>query len=155
LPTEKKLALSNLISGVYARTDLDDYVSAHSLTLALESKKSVIRGGSTEVKLRSDYFHPTTSNTMPIVSVTLHLRPGRGAPIGDTGEMSLFPSGRGAPERPGALADIGDSAANIVSSKTGEVQRGLQAPSRKQLVEAQSRLLPRTTLAIILRIMFM
>jgi len=36
--TLRTMALSNLISGDYARIDLDSYVSAHSLTLALESK---------------------------------------------------------------------------------------------------------------------
>lgn len=58
--TLRTMALSNLISGDYARIDLDNYVSAHSLTLALESKDLVIRGGPTEVKLGVDTTYPNS-----------------------------------------------------------------------------------------------
>jgi hypothetical protein len=53
--TLRTLALSNLISGDYARIDLDDYVLAHSLTLALGSNSLAIRGGPTELTF---YLNP-------------------------------------------------------------------------------------------------
>jgi S1-C subfamily serine protease len=54
-------ALSDLITGDYARVDLDRYASEHSLTLALEPNKLTIRGDRADVKLvvedpNSPYF---------------------------------------------------------------------------------------------------
>jgi hypothetical protein len=47
----RTMALSNLIPGDYARIDLDDYVSGHSLTIAIFGSNSLfIRGGPTEVE---------------------------------------------------------------------------------------------------------
>ena len=53
-------ALTNLIPGDYARIDLDDYVSKHSLALTLESKDLAVKGGPSEIKLSVD---------APIISV--------------------------------------------------------------------------------------
>ena len=47
-------ALSDLITGDYARVDLDRYASEHSLTLASEPDKLIIRGDRADVKLVID-----------------------------------------------------------------------------------------------------